>query len=113
ITLAKAARRHLAHPLHRVAEERNGSLATEGLDFRPRLEQSGFVVGGHYGDEPRATCAEFLAQPGDLQLSRRVHRKEPPPLWKMARGCFQHAGMFDGGNPHLGLRWQRPGKMVK
>ena len=112
ITFAEFLRGHFAEPLHGVGEERHLVLTANGQYLAPGLDDAGLVVRGHHADESRARVGQFRRQP--VQVNHAVVRdgNEFRAFAKVMFGGFVDAGMFDGGNPDLGLRVERPREMV-
>ena len=72
IAFAQSFGRHLAEPLHGIAEERHFVLLADGQHFAPRLNDAGLVVRGHHGDESGPHVGQFDGEP--VQVNHAVVR---------------------------------------
>ena len=81
-------------------------------DLAPRLDDAGLVVRGHHADEAGARVGQFSREP--VQVNHAVARdgNESRAFAEIMFRRFDDAGMFDGGNPDLALRVERPREMV-
>ena len=86
--------------------------AADGQRLAPGLDDAGLVVRGHDADEPGPHVGEFQREP--VQVNHAVVRdgNEFRAFAEIMLRRFVDARMFDGGNPDLGFRVERPRKMV-
>ena len=112
ITFAQTFGGHFTEPLHGIGKERHLVLAADGQRLAPRLNHAGFVVGGHHGDKSRPHVRQFDREPVQVDHPGVGDGNEFDALAEILLRRFHDAGMFNGGNPHLGLRVQHLRQVV-
>jgi hypothetical protein len=108
IAFAQAVERQLAHPLGRVAMERDSMPATEFRHLAPGLQDPGFVISRHHPDKGRGRSSEFLGQPGKFHQTLSIHRDKPATFRKPMGGSRSHRRMFHRRNPRAERPLGRP-----
>jgi hypothetical protein len=95
---------HLAEPLHGVGEERDFIRLTDGEEFAPGLDDAGFVVGAHHGDDAGARVGHFGGEPFHVHHAVVRDGNGFHALAEIVARRIMHAGMFDGADPDFALR---------
>ena len=112
ITFAQTFGGHFAEPLDGVGEERDFVGLTNGEEFAPGLDDAGFVVGAHHGDDAGACVGDFLREPFQIHHAVVCDGNGLRAFTKIMVRGIMHAGMFDGADPDFTLRIEGLREMV-
>ena len=113
ITVAESLQRHFADELHCVGEERHFVSLANRVDFAPRLDDAGLVVGRHHADQAGTFVGHFGGDPIHVHHAVARDRNQFHPLAKVVFRRIMHARMFNCRNPNLFFLTERFGEMVR
>ena len=103
IAFAQSYRGQFAHPLRGVTKERYFMSQAKIVHLAPRLQHAGLVVGRHHRDQAGPFFGQPHAQGINIQLTASVHRQKTNAPAEVTLRSLDHARVFDGREPHLGI----------